>query len=75
MPINGEFGKILKKRRLLECLGKDKFREEGRCLVRAMEIRKECGVHMQPYKCTFCGFFHLGHGKEDRMIEKVEGIR
>jgi hypothetical protein len=32
MPINGEFGKILKKRRLLECHGKT-IEKQGLCLV------------------------------------------
>lgn len=43
------------------CPGKVPFFSERVAKQRAREIREAEGTDMHAYRCSFCGYYHLGH--------------
>jgi len=41
------------------CLKKSTFYEYNRALVGAKKVKKTWGMATKPYKCQFCGLYHL----------------
>lgn len=61
-----------RRQRRKRCTGKVRHRTEADAQYAAFLLRQEKGLLLDPYKCSFCHCWHLGHIRRQR---QREGLR